>query len=485
MDLSHLGVRIDAIIGDLVMKDIVLARRKHSGRLSAPKKVSLSFLAVIIIGAIVLSLPFSNKKEAASFLDNLFIATSAVCVTGLSPLTVVDQYNLFGQTVLIILVQIGGLGFLTFLYLFLFLARQRITLSRKLVFTEALNQNSLSMLPRLLKTIFIYTVSIETIGVIFFSMFFIPRLGALKGLYYGIWHSISAFCNAGFDLCGSISLVAYNTNPIINFIVPFEIIMGGLGFIVVLDIHDKYIKEKRRSSSFSWRHLFGSFALHTKIVLMMTVSLVVIGTLLFFIMEFNNPATIGKMNLVDKLVVSFFQSVTTRTAGFSTVDMYSLNRITKILMCSLMFIGGSPASTAGGIKTVTFALVLLLMRTTYRGIEETTVFQRRIKKRTLVRAFSIFFLGLMLCIISSSIMLITEPKQDYLNILMEVFSAFGTVGLSASVTPALSIVGKCVDIILMYAGRIGPISLMILFTKRSHDKNTKEFKYPDEDVLVG
>lgn len=467
------------------MKDIVLTRRKHSGRLSAPKKVSLSFLAVIIIGAIVLSLPFSNKKEAASFLDNLFIATSAVCVTGLSPLTVVDQYNLFGQTVLIILVQIGGLGFLTFLYLFLFLARQRITLSRKLVFTEALNQNSLSMLPRLLKTIFIYTVSIETIGLIFFSMFFIPRLGALKGLYYGIWHSISAFCNAGFDLCGSTSLVTYNTNPIINFIVPFEIIMGGLGFIVVLDIHDKYIKEKRRSSSFSWRHLFGSFALHTKIVLMMTVSLIVIGTLLFFIMEFNNPATIGKMNFVDKLVVSFFQSVTTRTAGFSTVDMYSLNRITKILMCSLMFIGGSPASTAGGIKTVTFALVLLLMRTTYRGIEETTVFQRRIKKRTLVRAFSIFFLGLMLCIISSSIMLITEPKQDYLNILMEVFSAFGTVGLSASVTPALSIVGKCVDIILMYAGRIGPISLMILFTKRSHDKNTKEFKYPDEDVLVG
>ena len=467
------------------MKDIVLTRRKHSGRLTAPKKVSLSFLAVIIIGAIVLSLPFSNKKEAASFLDNLFVATSAVCVTGLSPLTVVDQYNLFGQTVLIILVQIGGLGFLTFLYLFLFLARQRITLSRKLVFTEALNQNSLSMLPRLLKTIFIYTVSIETIGLIFFSMFFIPRLGALKGLYYGIWHSISAFCNAGFDLSGSTSLIAYNTNPIINFIVPFEIIMGGLGFIVVLDIHDKYIKEKRRSSSFSWRHLFGSFALHTKIVLMMTVSLVFIGTLLFLIMEFNNPLTIGKMNFVDKLVVSFFQSVTTRTAGFSTVDMYSLNRVTKILMCSLMFIGGSPASTAGGIKTVTFALVLLLMRTTYRGIEETTVFQRRIKKRTLVRAFSIFFLGLMLCIISSSIMLITEPKQDYLNILMEVFSAFGTVGLSASVTPALSIVGKCVDIILMYAGRIGPISLMILFTKRSHDKNTKEFKYPDEDVLVG
>lgn len=483
--MSHLGVRIDAIIGDLVMKDIVLTRRKHSGRLTAPKKVSLSFLAVIIIGAIVLSLPFSNKKEAASFLDNLFVATSAVCVTGLSPLTVVDQYNLFGQTVLIILVQIGGLGFLTFLYLFLFFARQRITLSRKLVFTEALNQNSLSMLPRLLKTIFIYTVSIETIGLIFFSMFFIPRLGALKGLYYGIWHSISAFCNAGFDLCESTSLIAYNTNPIINFIVPFEIIMGGLGFIVVLDIHDKYIKEKRRSSSFSWRHLFGSFALHTKIVLMMTVSLVFIGTLLFLIMEFNNPLTIGKMNFVDKLVVSFFQSVTTRTAGFSTVDMYSLNRVTKILMCSLMFIGGSPASTAGGIKTVTFALVLLLMRTTYRGIEETTVFQRRIKKRTLVRAFSIFFLGLMLCIISSSIMLITEPKQDYLNILMEVFSAFGTVGLSASVTPALSIVGKCVDIILMYAGRIGPISLMILFTKRSHDKNTKEFKYPDEDVLVG
>ena len=227
------------------MKDIVLGKRKHNGRLSAPKKVSLSFLAVIVIGAILLSLPFANKHHAASFLDNFFISTSAVCVTGLSPLTVVDQYNLFGQIVLIILVQIGGLGFLTFLYLFLFLARQRITLSRKLVFTEALNQNSLNMLPRLLKTIFIYTVSIEVIGAIFLSMFFVPRLGALKGIYYGIWHSISAFCNAGFDLCGSTSLIAYNTNPIINFIVPFEIIMGGLGFIVVLDIHYKYIKEKR------------------------------------------------------------------------------------------------------------------------------------------------------------------------------------------------------------------------------------------------
>lgn len=467
------------------MKDIVLGKRKHSNHLSAPKKVSLSFLAVIMIGAILLSLPFANKQHAASFLDNFFVSTSAVCVTGLSPLNVVDQYNLFGQIVLIILVQIGGLGFLTFLYLFLFLAKQTITLSRKLVFTEALNQNSLNMLPRLLKTIFIYTVTIEVIGTIFFSIFFIPRLGVLKGIYYGIWHSISAFCNAGFDLCGSTSLIAYSTNPIINFIVPFEIIMGGLGFIVVLDIHDKYIKEKRRSSRFSWRHLFTSFALHTKIVLVMTVFLIVVGTLLFFILEFNNPATIGKMSLCHKIVVSFFQSVTTRTAGFSTVDMYSLNRVTKILMCSLMFIGGSPASTAGGIKTVTFALVLLLIRTVYRGIEETTVFQRRIKKRTIVRSFSIFFLGLMLCIISSAIMLISEPKQDYLNILMEVFSAFGTVGLSASVTPALSVVGKCVDILLMYAGRIGPISLIILFTKRSHDKNTKEFRYPDEDVLVG
>lgn len=468
------------------MKDIVIGKHKRNAdRISAPKKVSLSFLAVILIGSILLSLPFANKHHIASFIDNIFVSTSAVCVTGLTPITVVDQYNLFGQIVIIILVQIGGLGFLTFLYLFLFISRQKISLSRKMVFTEALNQNSLNVLPRLLKTIFIYTLTIEFIGAIFFSFFFVPRLGVIKGIYYGIWHSISAFCNAGFDLCGSTSLIAYNTNPIINFIVPFEIIMGGIGFIVVLDIYDKIKKERKRSSKFSWHHLFRSFSLHTKIVLIMTVSLIVIGTVAFLCMEFNNPNTIGKMNITDKIVVSFFQSVTTRTAGFSSVDMYSLHRMTKVLMCSLMFIGGSPASTAGGIKTVTFALVLLLMRTVYRGAEETTVFQRRIKKRTLVRAFSIFFTGLMFCIISSSIMLATEPKQDYLNILMEVFSAFGTVGLSASVTPALSFVGKCVDILLMYTGRIGPISLIILFTKRSHEKNAKDFKYPDEDVLVG
>lgn len=468
------------------MKDIVLGKhRRNSSIFSAPKKVSLSFLAVILIGSLLLCLPFANKNHVASFLDNLFVSTSAVCVTGLTPITIVDQYNLFGQIVIIILVQIGGLGFLTFLYLFLFIARKKISLSRKMVFTEALNQTSLNVLPRLLKTIFIYTFVIEFIGFVFFSCFFIPRIGVVKGLYFGIWHSISAFCNAGFDLCGSTSLIAYNTNPILNFIVPFEIIMGGIGFIVVLDIHDKFKKELKRPSKFSWYHLFKSFALHTKIVLIMTVSLILFGTILFLIMEYNNPATIGKMPLLDKVIVSFFQSVTTRTAGFSSVDMYSLQRITKILMCGLMFIGGSPASTAGGIKTVTFALVLLLMRTVYRGGEETTVFQRRIKKRTLVRAFSVFFIGLMFCIISSAIMLATEPKQDYLNILMEVFSAFGTVGLSASVTPALSVIGKCIDILLMYTGRIGPISLIILFTTRSHEKNTKDFKYPDEDVLVG
>lgn len=468
------------------MKDIVLGKRKrNSSILSAPKKVSLSFLAVILIGSVLLSLPFANKNHIASFLDNFFVSTSAVCVTGLSPLTVVDQYNLFGQIVIIVLVQIGGLGFLTFLYLFLFVARKKITLSRKMVFTEALNQTSLNVLPRLLKTIFIYTLTIESIGFIFFAWFFVPRIGILKGLYFALWHSISAFCNAGFDLCGSTSLIAYNTNPIINFIVPFEIIMGGIGFIVVLDIYDKVRKELKRPSEFSWHHFFKSLALHTKIVLIMTVSLIIFGTVSFFFMECHNPATIGKMTLSDKIVVSFFQSVTTRTAGFSSVDMYSLQRITKILMCALMFIGGSPASTAGGIKTVTFALVLLLMRTVYRGTDETTVFQRRIKKRLLVRAFAIFFIGLMFCIVSSTIMLVTEPKQDYLNILMEVFSAFGTVGLSASVTPSLSIVGKCIDILLMYTGRIGPISLIILFTTRSHEKNAKDFKYPDEDVLVG
>lgn len=471
--------------GFIGMEQVFMKKRKQKKPMSATKKVAFSFMVVIFVGSILLSMPFANKINPQPYIDNLFVSTSAVCVTGLTPLVLIDQYNLFGQLVVMVLIQIGGLGFLTFLYLALFLARKKISLKNKMVFTEALNQDNLIELPRLLKTIFFYTLTIEIIGAILFSIVFVKDYGWVRGIYYGIWHSVSGFCNAGFDLVGSKSMIPYQTNPVINFVIPFLIIMGGIGFIVILDIHDKVKAELNRRARFSFRRLFKTFALHTKIVLIMTITLLLTGTALFMFFEYNNAGTIAHMTFGQKLAVSFFQSTTTRTAGFSSVDMYSLNRITKIIMCILMFIGGSPASTAGGIKTVTFALVLLMLRSVYRGKEETYVFNRRLKKRLMLRAFSIFAISLTICLAACMILTITEPKVDFLNIAMEVFSAFGTVGLSASVTPALSFAGKVVDILLMYTGRIGPVTMMILFTTRSQGEGGRELGYPDEDVLVG
>lgn len=460
-------------------------REKKKTPMTPTKKIALSFLAVIIIGAVLLSSPIANKGAVAPIIDNLFISVSAVCVTGLAPITLIDTYNLFGQIVIMFLIQIGGLGFITFLYLVLHVSRRQISLKSKMVFTEALNQESFRKLPIILKTIFAYTFIVEGIAAILLSFVFVPEFGIIKGIYYGIWHAVSGFCNAGFDLLGSNSLIKYQNNALVNFIICSEIILGGIGFLVVRDLIDNFRKEKNRKTNFSFKRYLQSLTLHTKIVFIMTISLLVSGTVMFFLLEYNNPQTIGHMSLPWKIGTSFFQSTTTRTAGFATVSMYHLRSVTKILMCMLMFVGGSPASTAGGIKTVTFALVVMMLITVYKGQEEVVVFRRRVKKRIVLRAFSIFALGLTACIVATMILSITEGNKALADILMEVFSAFGTVGLSASLTPTLSVVGKLVIIVLMYMGRIGPISLMILFARKSQGHVSKEIRYPDEDVIVG
>ena len=463
----------------------VATSHKKKQIMSPTKLVALSFLAVIFVGSILLTMPFANKGAVKPYIDNLFVSVSAVCVTGLTPITLIDTYNVFGQIVVMILIQIGGLGFLTFLYLFYFMTRRQISLANKMVFQEALNQDNLQRLPRILKTIVIYTGVVEGIAAILWGIALAPQYNLPKTIYYGIWHAVSGFCNAGFDLLGSSSLIHYQNNFLINFVVCAEIILGGLGFLVVLDILDKIKRERSHDCRFSFKRVIHSLSLHSKLVLIMTPTLLIGGTILFFIFEFNNPKTIGHMSLGWKLGASFFQSTTTRTAGFATVSMYDLRSVTKMLMCILMFIGGSPASTAGGIKTVTFALVVLMLIAVYKGREEVTVLGRRIKKRIVLRAFSVFALGLTACVLGVMVLSISEPHLQLANIMMEVFSAFGTVGLSASVTPTLSVIGKIVIMILMYTGRIGPVSLILLFTRKSQNRASKEIRYPDEDVIVG
>lgn len=449
------------------------------------RQIALSFLVVILIGSILLSLPISNNIAPTTYLNNLFVATSATCVTGLVPVVTSEQYNLFGQIIIIILIQIGGLGFLTFLNLLLIVIKKRISLTNKIVLQEALNQPSLNELPKFVKNVIKYTFIVEGIGAILLGLVFIPDYGLVKGIYYSIFHSISAFCNAGFDVLGSNSLILYQSNLIINLVISGLIIMGGLGFIVWFDIAKNIKKELTRPAEFRWRHFLQHLSLHTKLVLVMTVILLAIGTIAFYACEMNNPATLGKLNLFDQLQVSFFQSATLRTAGFASVNMASLQTYTKFMMCVLMFIGGSPAGTAGGIKTVTFAISILMVYNIYHGRKELTVFARRIPKRAIIRSFAIISIAMAITFFSIFILSISE-NAPFIDVIFEVVSAIATVGLSASLTSSLTLVGKILIIILMYIGRIGPITLMISFARKSYiNAGKKEIRYPDGNILLG
>lgn len=467
------------------MKVGILKKKREHHTMRPTRQIAFSFFAVILIGSILLSLPICNNGAPTNYLNNLFIATSATCVTGLVPVVTSEQFNLLGQLVIIILIQIGGLGFLTFLNLLLVMIKKKISLTNKIVLQEALNQPSLNAIPKFLKNVIKYTFIVEGIGAILLSFVFIPEYGILKGIYYSVFHAISAFCNAGFDVLGSNSLIGYQTNIIITLVIPGLIIMGGLGFIVWFDIALAVKKEFNKPSKFNWLHLFKSFSLHTKIVLIVTFILLFMGTILFYLCEFYNPDTLGKLNLFDQLQVSFFQSTTLRTAGFASVDIASLYPYTKFMMCIFMFIGGSPAGTAGGIKTVTFAISILMVYNIYHGRKEVAVFARRIPKRLIIRSFAIITIGISLALTSIFILSISEDAP-FIDIIFEAISAFGTVGLSASLTPSLTAIGKIIIMILMFVGRIGPITMIISFARKSYiNAGKKEVRYTDGNILLG
>lgn len=467
------------------MKVEILKKKREHHTMRPTRQIALSFLAVILIGAVILSLPVCNNGTPTTYLNNLFIATSATCVTGLVPVVTSEQFNFLGQLVVIILIQIGGLGFLTFLNLLLMMIKKKISLTNKIVLQEALNQPSLNAIPKFVKNVIKYTFIVEGIGAVLLSFVFIPDFGFFKGIYFAVFHAVSAFCNAGFDVLGSNSLTGYQTNIIINLVIPGLIIMGGLGFIVWFDIAKTIKKEYHKPSKFSWSHLIKSFSLHTKIVLVMTLILLFAGMILFYLCEFYNPDTLGKLTFFDQLQVSFFQSATLRTAGFASVDIASLYPYTKFMMCILMFIGGSPAGTAGGIKTVTFAISILMVYNIYHGRKEVTVFARRIPKSLIIRSFAVITIGISLVFTSIFILSISE-NAAFIDVMFEAVSAFATVGLSASLTPSLTVIGKIIIILLMYAGRIGPITLIISFARKSYiNAGKKEVKYTDGNVLLG
>lgn len=457
-------------------------------KIGTTKTLLISLLAVIIIGTILLSLPICNKKPI-KMIDSLFVATSAVCVTGLTTFIPIEQLSVIGQLVLLTLIQIGGIGFMTLIAIVLIAIGKKLNLSDRLIIRESLNQDSLKGLARLVKRICIYTFIIEAIGACILAIRFVPDFGLKKGAWFAIFHSISAFCNAGFDLMGANSMMPYSGDWLVCGTIMMLIIVGGLGFTVWDDIIEA-IKNKKKI-----RHL----TVHTKIVLVITIIMLISGAVSTFMFEKDNLQTMAKDNLETKILKSAFQSTTLRTAGFYTLPQNEFTSVSKFIGMCFMFVGGSPASTAGGIKTVTLGVLVLLIINYIRGKQDTNIFKTRISQGAINRAIIVFITSVFIIITAISLLLMTEDMQteqitnqdistylnlDFIDIAFEVISAFATVGLTLGITTKLTLAGKLIIIVLMIIGRLGPITISIALFKKHKETKQSKAQYPYGNILI-
>lgn len=452
-----------------------MAKKKLS--LSTTQMIMISFLAVILLGSVLLSLPVSAADgKAVPYLDALFTATTATCVTGLVTLTTVSAWSTFGHIVILILIQVGGLGVITIISAVMILLHKRMGLGDRLLLQDAFNLNSLSGIVRFVKRVLQGTFIVEGIGALLYMVVFIPEFG-LRGIWISVFTSISAFCNAGIDIIGENSLCDYAVNPVINFTTCMLIILSGIGYVVWWDV-----LQTCRKSWGKHRKIFRNLTLHSKIAISSTAILVLGGGILIFLLEYHNSLTIGGLPLLDKLQISFFQSVTTRTAGFATVPQQDLTNASSILCLLLMFIGGSPVGTAGGIKTVTFAVLVVSALATIQNKNEVTLFHRNISKQAVNKAVAVTAMsfGIMF---ASTLLLSAVTNADALDILYETVSATATVGLTRNLTPYLNGAGKVIIIATMYLGRVGPISLALALN--SNQKHQNIIQNPTEDISVG
>lgn len=440
-------------------------------RLSKVQTIALGFFLIIAVGTLLLMLPIASRDgHSTGFLNAFFTATSSTCVTGLVVVDTYTNWTLFGQVVILGLIQIGGLGFITIGMFFSVFLKRKIGLKERNLIQESVNTLQISGTVRLVKKIVGYTAIFEGVGALLLMIRFIPRFGWLKGIWYGIFHSISAFCNAGFDLMGQFepyaSLTMYYDDILINLVIMALIIIGGIGFIVWDDIskHKWHVKK---------------YMLHTKIVLSMTAILILGGALCFYLFERNN-LLLG-MDAKGQVLSSIFGSVTPRTAGFNTTDTGAYTEATRMLTIVLMFIGGSPGSTAGGIKTTTMLVILLYIWSNLRNKRGLNIFGRRLDEDAIKKASTVFCINLMLATICVTVMsaLETIPLSD---VMMEVFSAIGTVGISTGITRDITIASKYMLILLMYCGRIGSMSFALAFTER---KKTDPVQLPVEQITIG
>lgn len=446
--------------------------RKPRKYLTQVQFIALGFLIMILFGTLLLMTPMASRSgEVTPFLTALFTATSASCVTGLVVVDTSLHWSLFGQMVILILIQVGGLGFISVGVFFSIIMRRKIGLRERGLIMESTNSLKIGGVVKLTKLILFGTLYIESAGAILLSFRFVPQFGLLKGLWFSVFHSISAFCNAGFDLLGFrygafSSLVAYRDDTLVNIIIMSLIFVGGLGFVVWADVLEHRLK-------------FRKYRLHTKIVLMMSAILVFGGALLLYITE--HRGVIHGIGIKSGVLASFFQAVTTRTAGFNTVDIAKISEAGKLLMMVLMFIGGNPGSTAGGVKTTT---ILVLLANVHAGIKRSfgiNIFNRRLEEDVVNTAATITVINLGLIVVAVFVVTAIQ-KFSMVDVFFEACSAMSTVGMTTGITRDFNNVSRFTMIALMYLGRVGSLSFALAFL---HDKRVARIQQPKESISIG
>lgn len=451
--------------------------KKSKLKLSTTHIILFSFFIAVLLGAVLLSLPISSAKgEWTPFVDALFTSTTATCVTGLVVVPTFSAWSTFGHIIILFLIQIGGLGVITVVSLLAMMFHKKMGLSDRLLLQDAFNLNTLSGLSQFVKKVVLGTFLVEGIGALLYMTVFVPEFG-LKGIWISVFTAISAFCNAGIDIIAPDSLAGYVHNPIINLTTCLLIFFSGIGYIVWWDVIRVLKLRKKRKIK-----VLKALTLHSKIALTTTLVLIFGGALCIFLFEYNNPQTMKDFTLYQKIQASFFQSVTTRTAGFFTVPQENLSNSSALVSVLLMFIGGSPVGTAGGIKTVTIAVVVAAAIAAIKNQKDVTMFNRTLSKEAISKAVAVictsFFIMLM-----STLLLSAVTDESFLDILYETVSATATVGLTRNLTGSLNTIGKIIIIATMYFGRVGPISLAIALNLKKQNPNI--IKNPVEDISVG
>ncbi len=462
-------------------EETVIKKRKI-GKLDTPRIMIAGFLFLVLLGTFFLCLPVSSAKgEWTSFVDALFTATTSVCVTGLTVVPTYAYWSVFGKVVILILIQIGGLGVISVSIGFFIMIGKRITLKERMMLQEAYNMDSLQGLVKLTIKIIKGTLLVEGIGAVLYAFQFVPQYGVGKGILYAIFHAVSAFCNAGIDLIGDESFIPYSSSVLMNLTTMFLIIMGGIGFVVWWDVK-RVLKEAKKNGQY--HGMAKRLTLHSKLAIVTSLILIFGGAVIIFISEFQNPDTIGNLPVWDKCMASLFESVTTRTAGFAMIPQQNFRNATLLILVILMMIGGSPIGTAGGIKTTTVGMIYVSMKCTIQGKKDTEVFDRKIGSDNVKTGMAVA--GIFILLMYGGIFLLSATQKIPLgSIVFEAASAIGTVGLTRGATALLDCFGKIVIIFMMFIGRIGPITMAMAFSMKRKDGNYHKRELPEKKVIVG